>query len=228
MRGTTAFNLTVCSTYEMFLLMYPAFGSYLIKFRTTIDTIQYLGKNRHFPIVVRLRLPSRIHWTMSKVSWLIIALWVFSNTCHLEGSFHNGWSTNKHCICQVLTKFHDFKICNIMYPSSTVKDKPLLTFRYISCDFFEHISEESAIADITTSVSSVFKQVEFSKFWKNAVEVLTGSCNHRTVKCRTFLYCLCERNHSVSRSTLNSVPLVTHKSRSSEKPVHLLGITTTP
>jgi len=70
---------------EMLLLVCPPADSDLVQFRTAVSAEQHSRQDRLSPISVSLRLPLRIFYTISKVSWSIMASWVFSKITHSDG-----------------------------------------------------------------------------------------------------------------------------------------------
>ena len=137
----------------------------------------------------------------------------------IEGIAHNG-------VGQCLAELHRFQGAGIRYPARTVIDEPLFALRYEPGDVPEHISEQSAVADVVPRIPFILRRSEGRDRRLQIIEILCGG----DFLPRGAIEICRQRDGLVqgADAVVIALPFFPVQTRLSEQPVHLLSIASAP
>lgn len=102
---------------------------------------------------------------------------------------------------------------------------PLLTLRHKTGDVLEHVSEQSAVADVVPRIAVILRRGQFTECLLEVAEIVRRrGPAHGLVELNTHRHGL----GKCGRAVIVPFPLIPHQSRLPEQPVHLLGIAAAP
>ena len=111
-------------------------------------------------------------------------------------------------ISQCLAKFHRLQGPSVGDPACAVIDVPLLSLRDETGDVLEHVSEQSAVADVVPRIAVILRRGQFTEHLLEVAEIVRRrGPAHGLIEFRTHRHGLGKRG----RAVIIPFPLIPHQ-----------------